>query len=284
MPGRNKPVLPGILYAGIILGAEHLMITYSLLLIIGILAGTLGAMVGLGGGVIMLPAIQLLLAYDLLIVVGTTLFAVIFTSLSAVLGHYKAGNVRFPSAAWVGVGGLCGVLLGSFIFKQYLSNCLDIIKMILGLLFAIIALRFSGDIYKATFHKGSLEQNLQEASRQPVTALIALGIFSGSLTGIVGLGGGFILTPGIMYICGFTPQIAVGTAMLAMLPVSLSGGLIKLVQGYVNLPAGIILGLGTALGAQLGVKLVSRISAVVMKGIFVIVFLSMAIYYILPVM
>lgn len=261
------------------------MITYLILLGIGLAAGTLGAMVGLGGGVIMLPAIQLLLAYDLLIAVGTTLFAVIFTSLSAALGHYKAGNVRLQSAVLVGLGGLGGVLLGSFIFEQYLSNSLDILKVILGSFFAMIALRLSQEIYRETFHKGSPGiENPQEESRQPVIALITLGFFSGSLTGMVGLGGGFILTPGIMYICAVSPHVAVGTTMLAMLPVSLSGGLIKLLQGYVNLPAGIILGLGTALGAQLGVKLASRISAIVMKGIFVIVFLIMAIDYLLPVL
>lgn len=260
------------------------MITYIILLGIGLMAGTLGAMVGLGGGAIMFPAIQLFLAYDLLAAVGTTLFAVIFTSLSAALGHYKAGNVRLKSAALVGLGGLCGVLLGSYIFKQYLSNGLDILKMILGIFFAMIAFRLGQEIYLETFHKGSPgNKNPLETSREPIIALIALGFFSGSLTGMIGLGGGFILTPGIMYICSAAPHIAVGTTMLAMLPMALSGGLIKLFQGYVNLPAGIILGLGTALGAQLGVRLSSQISAIAMKGIFVIIFLIMAIDYLLPI-
>ena len=260
------------------------MITYLILLGIGLMAGTLGAMMGLGGGVIMFPAIQLFLAYDLLVAVGTTLFAVIFTSLSAALGHYRAGNVRLKSAALVGLGGLCGVLLGSYIFKQYLSNSLVMLKMILGLFFAMMAYRMIQEIYQEYFHKiNTGNENPQKATREPIIALVALGFLSGSLTGMVGIGGGFILTPGIMYICAVAPHVAVGTTMLAMLPVSLSGGLIKLWQGYVNLPAGIILGLGTALGAQLGVKLSSQISAIVMKAIFTIIFIIMAVDYLLPI-
>lgn len=248
------------------------------------MAGTLGAMVGLGGGAIMFPAIQFLLAYDLVIAVGTTLFAVIFTSVSAALGHFKAGNIRLKSALWVGLGGLCGVLLGSYIFKQYLSSGLDILKILLGFFFALISFRLGMEIYQEIVNQANPHQEEKPKKiRDSFLALLTLGFFSGSLTGMIGLGGGFILTPGIMYICGVAPHVAVGTTMLAMLPMALSGGLIKLFQGYVNLPAGIILGIGTALGAQLGVKLSARISAIVMKGIFVIVFLIMALNYLLPI-
>ncbi|HZK86540.1 MAG TPA: sulfite exporter TauE/SafE family protein, partial [Syntrophomonas sp.] len=121
-----------------------------------------------------------------------------------------------------------------------------------------------------------------EADKESVAALLVLGFFTGSLTGMLGIGGGFILTPGFMLICGVSPQIAVGTTMLAMLPLSLSGGLIKLYQGYVNLPAGIFLGLGTALGAQGGVWLSSRMSATLLKAIFTVLFTLLAIDYLFP--
>lgn len=260
------------------------MTTYLFLLGIGLAAGAFGAMVGLGGGAIMFPAIQIFLAYDLLIAVGTTLFAVIFTSVSAAIGHFKAGNVRLKSALWVGLGGICGVLLGSYVFKQYLSNGLELLRLLLGIFFAFIALRLGYEIYKETRQQDGPAREAKPAEREPAAALTVLGFFSGSLTGMIGLGGGFILTPGIMFICAAAPHVAVGTTMLAMLPMALCGGLIKLFQGYVNLTAGIILGIGTALGAQLGVKLSSRISAMVMKGIFVVVFLTMAIDYLLPVL
>jgi len=260
------------------------MLDYFVLLAIGVVAGTLGSMVGLGGGIIMLPATQLFLGFDLLISVGTTLFAVIFTSLSAAIGHFRAGNVRLKSAGYTGLGGLLGVLLGSYIFKQYLTNSVVILKMVLGIFFILMAYRLGREAYNEWVKRAVPEYvTPSNDSRERVLALLALGFFTGIMTGMLGIGGGFILTPGIMFICAASPQMAVGTTMLAMLPLSLSGGIIKLWQGYVNLPAGIILGLGTALGAQAGVWLSSRISATLLKAIFTLIFTILAVDYLYPI-
>lgn len=257
--------------------------TYLILLVIGLVAGTLGSMVGLGGGIIMLPATQLILGFDLLISVGTTLFAVIFTSLSAALGHYKVGHVRLKSAGLTGMGGMLGVLLGSYVFKQYLSNSIIVLELVLGVLFIWMAYRLGRETCREWFKNAPPRYaDTEQASREPTATLLALGFFTGTLTGILGIGGGFILTPGMMFICAVSPQVAVGSTMMAMLPVSLSGGLIKLWQGYVNLPAGIILGLGTALGAQLGVFFSIRISTTLLKALFTLIFSLLALDYLYP--
>lgn len=259
------------------------MTSYLILLAIGLVAGTLGSMVGLGGGIIMLPAIQLCVGFDLIISIGTTLFAVIFTSLSAAIGHYKAGHVRLISALTTGFGGICGVLMGSYIFKQYLSNSIIILKVILGIFFILMAYRLGRETYQEWFKSSVSKYSDTDSDRKESTAaLLALGFFTGCLTGMMGIGGGFILTPGIMLICGVSPRVAVGTTMLAMLPLALSGGLIKLWQGYVNLPAGIILGMGTALGAQAGVYFSARISSTFLKALFTLIFTVLAIDYLLP--
>ncbi len=261
------------------------MVSYLILLVIGLVAGTLGSMVGLGGGIIMLPATQLLLGFDLIISIGTTLFAVIFTSLSAAIGHYRAGHVRPKTAGLTGLGGLIGVVLGSYIFEYYLKNSISILKIVLGVFFILMAYRLGREAYQECFKNAVPEYADGENNRrEPVPALLALGLFTGSLTGMLGIGGGFILTPGIMFICAVTPQVAVGSTMLAMLPLSLVGGIIKLWQGYVNLPAGIILGLGTALGAQAGVCLSARISSTFLKAMFTLIFTLLALDYLYPIL
>lgn len=256
---------------------------YLILLGIGLLAGTLGSMVGLGGGIIMLPAVQLILGFDVLIAVGTTLFAVIFTSLSAAIGHYRAGHVRIKSAVWIGIGGLLGVILGSYVFKEYLSTSIDVLKAVLGILFIWVAYRMGREAWQEWNEKSLLQDVSGRTLKEPAAALLGLGFFSGTLSGLLGIGGGFIITPGIMFICAVSPQVAVGSSMLAMLPISLSGGLIKLWQGYVNLPAGIILGLGTALGAQAGVYFSRRINSTLLKLVFSLLFISLAFQYIYPI-
>lgn len=258
------------------------MITYLIILLIGLLAGCMGSIAGLGGGIIMLPAMQMLAGFDLTMAIGTTLFAVIFTSISAAQGHYRAGNVRLKSAGYAGLGGLVGVLLGSYIFTKYLSNSFTILEMALGIFFLLTAYRMGRETYRDFYTPESNVNAKAEDYKESVPALLALGFITGSLTGMLGIGGGFILTPGFMLICGVSPQVAVGTTMLAMLPLSLSGGLIKLYQGYVNLPAGIVLGLGTAIGAQGGVWLASRMSPVLMKAIFTVLFTFLALKYLWP--
>lgn len=230
----------------------------------------------------MLPGLQLLAGFDLPKAIGTTLFAVIFTSLSAARGHYRAGNVSLRSAVYAAVSGIIGVLSGSYIFAQYLSNSLGILEMTLGLFFLFTAYRMGRDVYLDISGKRNASLLTTEEAREPLLALSALGFVSGNLTGILGVGGGFLLTPGFMLISRMSPQVAVGTTMLAMLPLALSGGLIKLYQGYVNLPAGIILGLGTALGAQVGVWILSRTSPALLRIVFTVLFALLAADYLLP--
>lgn len=258
------------------------MIITAMILLIGLLAGCLGAIVGLGGGVIMLPGLQMLAGFDLTKAIGTTLFAVIFTSLSAAQGHYLAGNVRLRSAGYAALGGLVGVLLGSYVFAAYLSTSFTVLEVSLGIFFLFTAYRMGRDTYREVSGKKALAGVANQREKEPLAGLLGLGFFTGSLTGILGVGGGFIFTPGFMFIGGLSPQVAVGTTMLAMLPISLSGGLIKLYQGYVNLPAGILLGLGTALGAQVGVWVSSRMSPALLKAVFTMLFTLLAADYLLP--
>jgi len=253
-----------------------------IILLIGLLAGCLGAIAGLGGGVIMLPGLQLLAGFDLSKAIGTTLFAVIFTSFSAAQGHYRAGNVRLRSAGYAALGGLIGVLLGSYVFSKYLSTSFTVLEVSLGIFFLFTAYRMGRDTYLAVSGKSDTAVDMNKSENESFAALFGLGFFTGSLTGMLGVGGGFIFTPGFMLIGGLSPQVAVGTTMLAMLPISLSGGLIKLYQGYVNLPAGIVLGLGTALGAQAGVWVSTRMSPTLLKAVFTILFALLAADYLIP--
>ncbi|HWQ74065.1 MAG TPA: sulfite exporter TauE/SafE family protein [Syntrophomonas sp.] len=260
---------------------EEFTIHIVIMLLVGLAAGCLGAMAGLGGGVVMIPALQLVAKFDLPQVIGTTLFAVIFTSLSAAQGHYRAGNVRLRSAGYAALGGLIGVLLGSYVFVKYLSGSFALLEIALGLFFGFTTYRMGKDAYGEFFGKKEVAE-ANAKNRENVPALLGLGLFTGSLTGMLGIGGGMIFTPGFMFLGQMSPQVAVGTTMVAMLPLALSGGLIKLYQGYVNLPAGIMLGLGTIVGAQIGVWISNRISPALFKVLFTLLFAFLALDYLLP--
>ncbi|MDO4540517.1 MAG: sulfite exporter TauE/SafE family protein [Syntrophomonadaceae bacterium] len=248
------------------------------------LGGVLGAILGLGGGVIMLPALEMLLHYDAAMMVGTTMLAVVFTSAGGAWGHFRNGNVLWREGLIVGGGGLLGMVLGSWIFKHYMSSDTNLIFVLLGILFLFMTLKMGREAWQEWSAKGETAAVLDESptlSAGRVAALMLLGLLTGIFSGMLGVGGGWILVPGIIMIARLSPHKAVGTTMLAMLPIAILGASIKLAQGFVVWPDGLFLGLGALIGAQLGARVSNRIPSKVMKLLFSVLFLLLAVKYIL---
>lgn len=259
------------------------MLVYVIALISGCLAGILGALLGVSGGIIMLPASQFLLGFSPMTAVGTSLLAGIFTISSGAYGHFRAGNVMPGSALFIGGGGLAGVLLGSYLFKAHLSNNAATLEMLLGLLFLFMAFRMGREVYREWRKKDTAELQIQgKPIRKQNLKLVLLGLFTGTMAGVFGVGGGFILVPVLIWYFGALPYTAVGTTLLAMLPYITVGGLIKLQQGFVNLPVALLLGGGAIIGAQLGVMISRRVQPLLFKLIFTLIFFYLSWQYLLP--
>ncbi len=255
------------------------MLMYIIALISGGVAGVAGALLGISGGIIMLPVNQFILGFSPAIAVGTSLFAAIFTTTSGAYGHFRNGNVRIKSALLIGGGGLVGVLLGSYVFKAYLSNNTAILQMLLGLLFLFMAVRMSRETYRE-WRQGEAESLPQrEPYKYQILLLVLLGLLTGSMAGVFGVGGGFILVPVLIWYFAAEPYEAVGTTLLAMLPYVAAGAAIKTGQNFVNLPCGLLLGLGAIAGAQLGVVISRNIKPLIFKLIFTLIFLYLAWQY-----
>lgn len=252
---------------------------YFLIIFVGIFAGVLGAFLGIGGGIIMLPATHLLMGFDTAKAVGTTLFAVIFTSVSGAYAHYRRGNVITKTAILTGTGGIIGVLIGSYIFKDYLSNNIRILEILLGILFLVMALKMGRESYREFRERNS--NSVVGTRNTPAWAPVLLGFITGILTGILGLGGGFIMVPAMIWFFFMKPYEAVGTTLLAMLPIAALGGSLKVYHGFVDLPSGLILGIGTIIGTQLGINISRMINQVVIKIMFTCIFAYLAVNYLL---
>ena len=252
------------------------MLMYIIALISGGLAGVVGALLGVSGGIIMLPVNQFILGFSPAIAVGTSLFAAIFTTTSGAYGHFRNGNVRVKSALLIGGGGLVGVLLGSYVFKAYLSHNTAILEMLLGLLFLSMAVRMGRETYRE-WRRGETKKPQQRALYEYQSLLLVLlGLLTGTMAGVFGIGGGFILVPALIWYFAAEPYEAVGTTLLAMLPYIAVGAMIKTGQNFVNLPCGLLLGLGAIIGAQLGVVISRNINPLFFKLIFTLLFLYLA--------
>jgi uncharacterized membrane protein YfcA len=253
------------------------MLSYLLIILVGLVAGTLGAIIGVGGAVVMLPASEFLMNLSTVDSIGTTLFAVMFTALSGGWAHYRQGNVNVSWGLRVGLGGLLGVVLGSYLFKEYLSTQEHLLTLMLAVLFAFLTIRMAKDTWQEIKNRDS-GQN-QTSSKAPLWTMPIVGLVVGCLTGVLGLGGGFLIVPAMIWLYGAPPYLAVGTTLLAILPITAVGAFAKLSQGFVVLPIALLMGVGTLIGTQLGAPVTRFIKPAVFKGIFTMLFILLTISY-----
>lgn len=166
------------------------ILTAISLIFFGLIAGILGGFLGTGGCVIMLPALYFLYRYSLPMAIGTTITAVVITATSGAIAHIRIKNVDYKTAAIVAVTGGIGSVVGSKIF-EYLISQLSTLKLIIGLAFLYVSIRM---VYEGVFYKKRREK---EGKTIPGSAIARalIGFFIGILTGIVGLGGGYVLVP-----------------------------------------------------------------------------------------
>lgn len=253
-----------------------------LLLFVGLAAGLLGGWIGTGGCSIMLPILHFWLGFPAAMAVGTTLFAVIFTAISGGYGHFKQKNLDKRVTLWMGVAGIFGVLIGSWLFL-YLSNQSLLLGLIIGIVFLWPALRMiweGVEGYKKIKHGKLIPASMSGAMPESIEGhpakLSVFGAIVGVLTGIVGLGGGYALVPGLIYLFGAPVYITMGTSLAIMVPLATVGGLIKLAQGFVFLSAALILGIGAIIGAQIGAATIKKFQPFHLKLLFGIYFLYVA--------
>lgn len=246
-----------------------------ILVVVGFLAGLLGGLIGTGGCSVMLPIIHFWMGYPASIAVGTTLFAVIFTAISGGYGHLVRGNLDKRAFLWLSGAGILGVLLGSWLFTL-LSAHAALLGLILGLIFLWPAIRM--------IYEGVIQQSMPKREGTAITGsgweMGVFGFVVGIATGLAGVGGGYALVPGLIYLFGAPVYITMGTSLATMIPLAVVGGGIKLAQGFIDLATGLLLAAGTIVGAQIGAAIIKRIKPATLKLIFGLYFLYVAVKFI----
>ncbi|MBN2039164.1 MAG: sulfite exporter TauE/SafE family protein [Spirochaetes bacterium] len=261
-------------------------LNYSMIIvlaIVGLCAGLLGGWIGTGGCSVMLPVLHFWLGFSAPVAVGTTLFAVIFTALSGGYGHFKQKNLDKRVALWMGGAGITGVMVGSWLFT-FLTAKSALLGFIIGIVFLWPSFRMIREGIRGLKKSNGSANVSSPAQNQQIKGhpanLSIFGAIVGTLTGIVGLGGGYALVPGLIYLFGAPVYVTMGTSLAIMLPMALVGGTIKLVQGFVFLEAALVLASGTIVGAQTGAATIKKFKPNTLKLIFGIYFLYVAVKFI----
>ena len=244
----------------------------------GIFAGVLAGLLGVGGGIVIVPVLFFLfqsfgVSADsaMVIATATSLATIVPTSISSIRSHHKKGNVDIELLKRWALMILIGVLLGSWLVTRVDGTWLTVLFGIIATLSALNMLFRTG--------KSALFQQLPGTLGQS-----AMGTSIGFFSSMVGIGGGTLSVP-ILTLCNYPAHKAVGTAAAIGLIISLPGALTLLTLGTtpVDAPAGTV-GLVNLIGficivpltvlfAPVGATLAAKLDAAKLKKIFAVVLL-----------
>jgi uncharacterized membrane protein YfcA len=183
-------------------------------LLVGLIAGFLGGLVGIGGGVIIVPLMTDILKFRQQEAHGTSLVAVVFTGVAGSVVYYLNGSVDVTAAAILSGMALCTVRFGA----QYCCFLPEVrLKRYFGLFLLVIALLL--------VLKPILPHDMEGSSSVWIRwiILVFLGALTGFLSGMMGVGGGSFMVPMMVIFAGIAQQTAQGISLLAMIPASTVG-------------------------------------------------------------
>ena len=231
----------------------------------GAAAGILAGLFGVGGGLIMVPALAFV-GLKMQVAIGTSLAVIAATSLSSTLAHHRRDGVRWPVFAGLAPGLAGGAALGAFV-AHLLSGV--VLQRIVGTGAVLVAIQM---LNKGDAHLYSIK------GVRPLY-LLAAGSVIGLLSALVGIGGGSLTVP-FLSACGLNMRHAVGTAAACGIPIAWGGAAAFMVAGagvagrpepslgYVSLAAFAGLALASVLTAPLGARLAHTLPQRALKQAF----------------
>ncbi|HUU30427.1 MAG TPA: sulfite exporter TauE/SafE family protein [archaeon] len=245
----------------------------------GVLAGMLGGLLGIGGGILLMPILRLIFGLSPACAAGTCIVAVFFTTLGGSFRHYQQGHINFRSISTVIIAGAISTTVFSLIFIYFTKKgrWLDLGT---GLVFSLVSVRM--------ILEGSLDllrKRIQEPEGSEIRGSrigkAAIGSLAGILPGLLGIGTGAILVPAFVFILKAPIKIAIGSSLACFSVNALVSSTLKLFQGFVNLELAIPLCIGTLAGSNIGAVLNKRFRSSVLKIMFGTVFTYVSVKYIL---
>ena len=252
-------------------------------LIIGVAAGVLAGMFGIGGGVVIVPALILLSGFSLVQANGTSLAALLLpVGILAVISYYKAGYINLKISLFVASGLLIGVIFGSLIALSIPTAAL---KFFYGLFLLYVSWNFLKplELWREYVLKETIQIKAVEESTKnyPFVFFMFVGIVAGVLSGMFGIGGGLIIVPGLIAFLKYHPKRAIGTSLGGLLlPVGLPGVLIYYNAGQFSFAYALPVALGILVGAVFGAKITISMPTVLVKRVYSVFLLIMAVNFI----
>jgi uncharacterized protein len=246
-----------------------------ILLGLGAAVGFLSGVFGVGGGFLLTPLL-IFIGVPPTVAVASSANQLVGASVSGVVAHWRRGNVDFKMGYVLLVGGLAGSFLGVWIFtllKRFgqieltISICYVLLLGVLGALMMIESARALLRVNRTGGSRRRLHQHTWmhglplkarfRRSRLYISALLPVGIgfVIGVFSAILGIGGGFIMVPAMIYMLGMPTSVVPGTSLLQIIFVAAN---VTVLQAYTNHTVDAVLALVLLAGGVVGARIGSR--------------------------
>jgi uncharacterized membrane protein YfcA len=264
-----------------------------LLSLLGVFAGFMGGLLGVGGGIFVVPILVLAFNLETRQAVGTSLVMVMFTALSATSAYYGQKRIDWKVGISAAVATVPGALVGAYATQLFSSKNL---AMIFGVTLFLIA----GAMIRRTYHtptrsaehapgpkkspmawRGVWKRRILDSGGKVfeydarIYSSLLLLFFGGLASGFLGIGGGLVVVPILAAYVGLPMHLAVATSMLTMIFTSISGVSTHILLGDVRIDYAAPLVIGILIGAQLGPRAAKRLQSKNLERIFAVVVLVM---------
>lgn len=207
---------------------------------VGLGAGLLSGMFGVGGGILVVPALVLLLRFDHRIANGTSLGAVLPISVSSLVTYWAHGNVDWHMALWLAIGALAGAVLGT----KWIHT---LPRRTLGYMFAVVLIVTAVRLFIPMSSDGRSALDALAA-----VSLVVIGLVTGILAGLLGIGGGVVMVPAMVVFFSELSVVAKGTSVAVIIPTSLMGTWRNWRLHNIDLKVALIVGLSGIVSAIAG--------------------------------
>ncbi|EKS42115.1 sulfite exporter TauE/SafE family protein [Afipia broomeae] len=243
--------------------------------------GVVGLVLGLvGGGGSILAVPLLVYAVGVTsphVAIGTSAIAVSMSAIGNVVGHARAGNVKWRCAAVFASAGVFGAVAGSVVAKALDGQKLLVLFGALMIIVGIAMLRI-----RSTAGNPKVRLSMTTA-RELLPLLLSIGFAVGLLSGFFGIGGGFLIVPGLMFATGMPLTMAIGTSLVAVAAFGAATAASYAVSGMIDWPMASLFVLGGLVGGIAGVAFGKALAArkralnltfaglVILVGLYVVV-------------
>lgn len=239
----------------------------------GVFVGFILGLIGGGGSILAVPLLVYFVGYTKHphTAIGTTAVAVAVNALIAAVPHYRARHISFRLGAVFAVGGILGAALGSRLGLLVPGQSLLFY-------FALLMMVISVLMWRRSNRSAAKRPKESQADTTPWAKVVGTGFLVGAASGFFGIGGGFLIVPGLIISAGLSTVVAVGTSLLSVFAFGMTTAVQYGLAGKVDLVVAGLFVVGGLLGGNLGGIVSRRVGSSALSKVFSVFVFLVAVY------